>query len=78
MDTDRSHLNDHFIQPQHKYYAEIQSCIECAQSAVVIRRKHIPTWLYKQSHRLTDEMEHIRTELEQIGTLIAKRQREKS
>ena len=25
VDTDRSHLNYHLIQPQHKYYAEIQS-----------------------------------------------------
>lgn len=51
--------------------------LERGQSAVVTRRKHIPTWLYKQSHRLTDEMKQIRTELEQIGTLNAKRQREK-
>ena len=51
--------------------------LERGQSAAVTRRKHIPTWLYKQSHRLTDEMKQIRTELEQIGTLNAKRQREK-
>ena len=51
--------------------------LERGQSATVTRRKHIPTWLYKQSHRLTDEMKQIRTELEQIGTLNAKRQREK-
>ena len=31
VDTDRSHLNYHLIQPQHKYYAEIQSRIERAQ-----------------------------------------------
>lgn len=31
VDTDRSHLNYHLIQPQHKYYAEIQSRIEHAQ-----------------------------------------------
>ena len=51
--------------------------LERGQSAAVTRRKHIPTWLYKQSHWLTDEMKQIRTELEQIGTLNAKRQREK-
>ena len=51
--------------------------LERGQSAAVTRRKHIHTWLYKQSHRLTDEMKQIRTELEQIGTLNAKRQREK-
>ena len=31
VDTDRSPLNYHLIQPQHKYYAEIQSRIERAQ-----------------------------------------------
>ena len=31
VDTDRSHLNYHLIQPQHKYYAEIQSRIERTQ-----------------------------------------------
>lgn len=51
--------------------------LERGQSAAVTRRKHIPTWLYKQSHRLTGEMKRIRTELEQIGTMNAKRQREK-
>lgn len=31
VDTDRSHLNYHLIQPQHKYYAEIPFRIEHAQ-----------------------------------------------
>ena len=51
--------------------------LERGQSAAVTRRKHIPTWLYKQSHRLTQEMVEIRAELEQTGTLNAKKQREK-
>ncbi|MGN8897431.1 MobV family relaxase [Flavonifractor sp. HCP28S3_F3] len=51
--------------------------LERGQSAAVTRRKHIPTWLYKQSHRLTNEMMQIRTELEQTNPLNAKRQREK-
>lgn len=51
--------------------------LERGQSASVTWRKHIPTWLYKQSHRLTDEMEQIRTELEQTSLLNANRQREK-
>ena len=51
--------------------------LERGQSATVTRRKHIPTWLYKQSHRLTNEMMQIRTELEQTNPLNAKRQREK-
>lgn len=51
--------------------------LERGQSAAVTRRKHIPTWLYKQSHRLTNKMMQIRTELEQTNPLNAKRQREK-
>ena len=51
--------------------------LERGQAAAVTKRKHIPTWLYKQSHRLTEEMEQIRAELEQTGSLNAKRQREK-
>ena len=39
------------------------SMVESEQE-VETRRKHSPTWLYKQSHRLTDEMKQIRTELE--------------
>lgn len=31
VDTDRSHLNYHLVEPRHKYYAEIQSRIEQAQ-----------------------------------------------
>ena len=51
--------------------------LERGQSAAVTHRKHIPTWLYKQSHRLTNEMMQIRTELEQTTQLNTKRQREK-
>ena len=51
--------------------------LERGQSAAVTRRTHIPTWLYKQSHRLTNEMIQIRTELEQTNPLNTKRQREK-
>ena len=31
VDTNRSHLNYHLVEPRHKYYAEIQSRIEQAQ-----------------------------------------------
>jgi len=43
----------------------------------VTKRKHIPTWLYKQAHRLSGEMEQIRQEVQSIGTLNAEKQREK-
>lgn len=35
-----------------------------------------PTWLYKQAHRLTQEMVEIRSEREQTGALNSKKQRE--
>ena len=41
------------------------------------KQKHVPTWLYKQAHRLTGEMAEIRAELEKIGPFNAGRQREK-
>ena len=30
--------------------------LERGQSAAVTKRKHVPTWLYKQAHQLTGEM----------------------
>ena len=61
----------------HEHMAAEFPELERGQYATVTRRKHIPTWLYKQSHRLTQEMVEIRAELEQAGTLNAKKQREK-
>ncbi len=51
--------------------------LERGQAAAVTKRKHIPTWLYKQSHRLTEEMTRIRKDIENIGTFNANKQREK-
>ena len=51
--------------------------LERGQAAAATKRKHIPTWLYKQAHRLTDEMTEIRTEIENIGTFNAGKQKEK-
>ena len=47
----------------HDYMAEEFLELERGQAAAVTRRKHIPTWLYKQSHRLTDEMLAIQREI---------------
>lgn len=71
---------DKLIQWQDKFHDHMAAefpTLERGQAAAVTRRKHIPTWLYKQSHRLTEEMAQIRTELEKVGTLNAKKQREK-
>lgn len=51
--------------------------LDRGQASAVTKRKHIPTWLYKQSHRLTSEMVQIQKEIKNIGTLNAGKQREK-
>lgn len=61
----------------HDFMAEEFPQLERGQSAAVTKRKHVPTWLYKQAHQLTGEMKQIRTEIKNIGTLNAGKQREK-
>lgn len=41
--------------------------LERGEAAAVTKRKHVPTWLYKQAHRLTGEMAEIRAELEKTA-----------
>lgn len=61
----------------HDYMSEEFPELDRGQAAAVTRRKHVPTWMYKQAHRLTDEMEQIRSEIKNIDTLNAGKQREK-
>ena len=61
----------------HDFMSEEFPELERGQSATDTKRKHVPTWMYKQAHRLTDEMEQIRSEIQNIGTLNAGKQREK-
>lgn len=61
----------------HDFMAEEFSQLERGQSSAVTKRKHVPTWLYKQAHQLTGEMKQIRKEIKNIGTLNAGKQREK-
>ena len=61
----------------HDFMAEEFPQLERGQSVAVTKRKHVPTWLYKQAHQLTDEMKQIRKEIKNIGTLNAGKQREK-
>ena len=61
----------------HDYMAQEFPQLERGQAAAVTKRKHIPTWLYKQAHRLSDEMVQIQKELKNIGALNAGKQREK-
>ena len=61
----------------HDFMAEEFPQLERGQSAAVTKRKHVPTWLYKQAHRLNDEMVQIQKELKNTGALNAGKQREK-
>lgn len=61
----------------HDFMAEEFPQLERGQSAAVTKRKHVPTWLYKQAHQLTGEMNQIRKEIKNIGALNAGKQREK-
>ena len=51
--------------------------LERGQSAAVTKRKHVPTWLYKQAHQLIDEMKQIQKEIKNISALNTEKQREK-
>ncbi len=71
---------DRLVEWQDKFHDHMASefpQLERGQAAAVTKRKHIPTWLYKQSHRLTDEMVRIKKEIKKIGPLNAGKQREK-
>lgn len=61
----------------HDYMAEEFPQLERGQAAAVTKRKHVPTWLYKQAHQLTYDMKKIRKEIKDIGALNAGKQREK-
>lgn len=61
----------------HDYMSEEFPELDRGQAAAVTRRKHVPAWMYKQAHRLTDGMEQIHSEINSIGTLNAGKQREK-
>ena len=66
VDTDRSHLNYHLVEPRHKYYAEIQSRIEQAQRKnpkLKVRRdsvKFIDTIVTATPDYLTQLMDELR------------------
>lgn len=61
----------------HDHMAEQFPELERGQSAASTKRKHIPTWLYKQAHRLTQQMTELQDEIQNIGTFNAGKQKEK-
>ena len=71
---------DELVEWQDKFHDHMAAefpDLERGKAAAVTKRKHIPTWLYKQAHRLTNEMEQIRSEIKGISALNAGKQKEK-
>jgi hypothetical protein len=60
----------------HEHMSKEFSELERGESAAVTKRKHIPTWLYKQANRLTEQMEQMKREIEGIGTFNAQKKKE--
>lgn len=60
----------------HEHMAKEFTELERGESAAVTKRKHIPTWLYKQANRLTEQMEQMKREIEGIGTFNAQKKKE--
>jgi hypothetical protein len=60
----------------HEHMSKEFSELERGESAAVTKRKHIPTWLYKQANRLTEQMEQMKQEIESIGTFNAQKKKE--
>lgn len=60
----------------HEHMAQEFTELERGESAAVTKRKHIPTWLYKQANRLTEQMEQMKLEIQSIGTFNAQKKKE--
>lgn len=60
----------------HEHMAQEFTELERGESAAVTKRKHVPTWLYKQANRLTEQMEQMKMEIQCIGTFNAQKKKE--
>lgn len=50
--------------------------LERGQSASDTKRKHIPTWLFKQSERLSNQMQAMQNEIDNINNFNAQKKKE--
>ena len=50
--------------------------LERGQSAASTKRKHVPTWLYKQAQRLSEQMAQMQNEIQSIGAFNAQKKKE--
>jgi len=69
------------VEWQDKFYdymaAEFPLLKRGESAAAVTKRKHVPTWLFKQANHLTQEMSAIQNEIENIGAFNSGKQKEK-
>lgn len=61
----------------HEHMSTQFPVLEREEPAVETRRKHIPSRLFKQANRLTEEMTVIKQEIESIGTFNVGKKKEK-
>lgn len=60
----------------HDHMAQMFPTLQRGESAAITKRKHVPTWLYKQANRLTEQMQSMKKEIESIGTFYAQKKKE--
>lgn len=68
----RSRWQDEFHAHMNKAFPVLQR----GESALVTKRKHIPTWLFKQSADLSKQQQAIEQVISQIGVLNAGKKRD--
>ena len=61
----------------HDHMAQMFPELQRGEPAIDTKCKHVPTWLFKQANRLTEEMSAIRDEIKNINNLNAGRQKDK-
>ena len=61
----------------HDHMARIFPELQRGEPAADTKRKHVPTWLFKQANRLTEEMAAICDEISGINNLNAGKQKDK-
>ncbi|MEF9864431.1 MAG: MobV family relaxase, partial [Christensenellaceae bacterium] len=60
----------------HDHMAAEFPVLQRGESAAITKRKHVPTWFYKQANRLTEQMQTMKKEIESIGTFNAQKKKE--
>lgn len=60
----------------HAHMSKAFPALQRGESALVTKRKHIPTWLFKQSIDLTRQQRAIEKAISEIGVLNARKKRD--